>query len=172
MEPHRSSALLWQVVAVSRLLCYALQFPPKAAVMVPVEALLSVTFHGLFVQQVISPVLATAGVESDSCAVILLLQVTRHSPEALLLAGLLPVIHTAVWNVMAAVIHRLVSCQYLSCMYSLSLLLSTPAAVTGTSCLSVLPLSCASFMSSPCFSQPGALAMGCGWLLEGHCRHG
>ena len=51
-EPQRSSTLLWQVVALSRLLCYALYFAPKEAVMVPVEDLLSAVFHGLSIQEV------------------------------------------------------------------------------------------------------------------------
>ena len=108
-EPHRSGFLLRLVTALGRTLVYCLTFTLGHAgtfVAVPVARILGVVFLGLAVQQhhVCNVVTLTTSCTLSLSLSLSLSQVTGRSTEVLLLGGLLQVLHTAVWNILTAII--------------------------------------------------------------------
>ncbi len=84
-EPMRTSLLVRQLLCLSLALSSAVSFPPPTTVDFPLQPFLSVVFFGLSVYPQ---------------------DVASHSPEALLLLGVLPCIHSAMWTLLTVAIQR------------------------------------------------------------------
>ncbi len=90
-EPQRTATLLRQLLRLGLVLRTALAFPPPSAtVQFPLHLFLSVVFLGLSVYPQ---------------------DVTGHSSDVLLLLGVLPAIHSAMWTLLTAVIQRYVQLE-------------------------------------------------------------